>query len=56
MAVTGSRIGAKADNINETTLTRKPRPVGGELYLNSTNWSFGAEQTGQVSGQVPSDT
>jgi len=22
----------KADNINETTLTRKPRPVGGELY------------------------
>jgi len=23
----------KADNINDTTLTRKPRPVGGELYL-----------------------
>jgi len=33
MAVTGSRIGAKADNINDTTLTRKPRPVGGELYF-----------------------
>ena len=32
MAVTGSRIGDKADNINDTTLTRKPRPVGGELY------------------------
>jgi len=23
----------EADNINETTLTRKPRPVGGELYF-----------------------
>jgi hypothetical protein len=26
------------------------------LYLNSTNWSLGAEQTGQVSGKTPSDT
>jgi|GEM_PF-3274456 len=23
----------KADNINETTLTRKARPVGGDLYI-----------------------
>jgi len=26
------------------------------FYLNSTNWSLGAEQTGQVSGRTPSDT
>jgi hypothetical protein len=26
------------------------------FHLNSTNWSLGAEHTGQTSGQTPSDT
>jgi hypothetical protein len=26
------------------------------FHLNSTNWSFGAEHTGQTLGQAPSDT
>ena len=42
--------------IRNSTFPAKNPSDDSSSYLNSTNWSLGAEHIGQTSGQTPSDT